>query len=132
MRLFKFSLLVLFCLLQYRLWFGFNGIQDYYQHREEVARHAQTNLELTKRNQMLAADVKDLKTGLEAIEERARQELGMIKQGETFFRIIPAIEPAVETDVHQMPSQLASELTASHQSNESSQSSQIQTTRIQH
>jgi len=94
MGLFKFALLVLFCLLQYRLWFGFNGIEDYYKHREQVSRHAQTNEQLTKRNQKLTADVKDLKTGLEAIEERARQELGMIKQGETFFRIIPVINPA--------------------------------------
>jgi cell division protein FtsB len=92
MRLFKVFLLVGFMLLQYRLWFGFNGIKDYYQHTEEVARHSHTNQQLIKRNKLLAADVNDLKTGLEAIEERARNELGMIKQGETFFRIIPAQE----------------------------------------
>jgi cell division protein FtsB len=90
MRLFKVFLLVGFCLLQYRLWFGFNGIKDLYRHRAEVALHSETNQQLLKRNKVLAADVKDLKTGLEAIEERARNELGMIKHGETFFRIIPA------------------------------------------
>ena len=92
MRLFKVFLLVGFMLLQYRLWFGFNGIKDYYQHTEKVARHSQTNQQMIKRNKLLAADVNDLKTGLVAIEERASKELGMIKQGETFFRIIPAQE----------------------------------------
>ena len=57
-----------------------------------VARHHTVNQQLVKRNQLLAADVNDLKTGMEAIEERARNELGMIRQGETFFRIIPAQE----------------------------------------
>jgi cell division protein FtsB len=90
MRLFKVFLLIVFLGLQYRLWFGFNSINDFYQHTEEVARHQQMNQKLIKRNKLLAADVKDLKTGLEAIEERARNELGMIKPGETFFRIIPA------------------------------------------
>ena len=93
MRLFKLLLLVIFCLLQYRLWFGFNGIDDYYKHREDVSRHAKLNLQLQKRNQLLEEDVKDLKTGLEAIEELARNELGMVKEGETFFRIIPQQEP---------------------------------------
>lgn len=93
MRLFKLLLFVIFCLLQYRLWFGFNGIDDYYQHREDVSRHVKMNQQLIKRNRLLEEDVKDLKTGLEAIEELARNELGMVKEGETFFRIIPAEEP---------------------------------------
>lgn len=93
MRLFKLLLFFIFCLLQYRLWLGFNGIEDYYQHREDVARHVKMNSELIKRNQLLEEDVKDLKTGMEAIEELARNELGMVKEGETFFRIIPAEEP---------------------------------------
>ena len=93
MRLFKLLLFVTFCLLQYRLWFGFNGIDDYSQHRQDVARHVKMNQQLIKRNMLLEEDVKDLKTGLEAIEELARNELGMVKEGETFFRIIPAEEP---------------------------------------
>jgi cell division protein FtsB len=48
----------------------------------------QTNQRLQNRNRALEAEVKDLKTGLEAIEERARLELGMIKQGETFYQIV--------------------------------------------
>lgn len=92
MRLFKFVLVMILVLLQYRLWFGFNGINDYYQHRDDVSRHQQMNQQLDKRNQLLFEDVKDLKNGFEAIEELARNELGMVKEGEVFFRIIPAEE----------------------------------------
>ncbi|MFT5162687.1 MAG: cell division protein FtsB [Alteromonadaceae bacterium] len=90
MRVFKLFLIMALVLLQYRLWVGHNGIKDYYKHREVVTRHIEINQKLVKRNQLLTADVHDLKNGLEAIEERARLELGMIKEGETFFRIIPA------------------------------------------
>ncbi len=90
MRVFKVLLIIGLLLLQYRLWFGYNGIKDYYKHREVVSRHIEVNQQLVKRNTLLAADVLDLKTGMEAIEERARNELGMIRDGETFFRIIPA------------------------------------------
>lgn len=48
------------------------------------------NANLAQRNALLQADISDLKIGLEAIEERARNELGLIKQGETFYRILPA------------------------------------------
>ena len=88
MKLLITALFVLLCLLQYRLWFGFNGISDYYQHRSDVSRHSEGNQQLVKRNQLLAEDVKDLKAGLEAIEELARNELGMIANDETYFRII--------------------------------------------
>lgn len=92
MRLMKVLFLLGFMALQYRLWFGDNGIRDYYQHREQVARIAADNQVLLKRNQRLAADVKDLKSGQESLEELARNELGMIAPGETFFRIIPTKE----------------------------------------
>ncbi|MFT4926606.1 MAG: cell division protein FtsB [Phenylobacterium sp.] len=90
MRVFKLFLIIGLVLLQYRLWFGHNGVKDYYKHRAVVSRHIDVNQQLVKRNKLLVADVVDLKTGLEAIEERARHELGMIREGETFFRIIPA------------------------------------------
>jgi cell division protein FtsB len=92
MRLFKGFLIIGLVLLQYRLWFGYNGIKDYYKHTEMVVLHHGVNQQLVKRNRLLVADVNDLKTGMAAIEERARNELGMIRQGETFFRIIPAQE----------------------------------------
>ncbi len=89
MRLVNLILILVFALLQYRLWFGHNGLQFYNDNRQEVAELKQGNDELTKRNELLAADVDDLKVGLEGIEERARNELGMIRENETFFRLVP-------------------------------------------
>jgi len=88
MRLISGILLVFFILLQHRLWFGKNSVPDYYSLKEEVVRQQQDNDKLRQRNKLLYADTDDLKSGMEAIEERARNELGMIKRGETFFRII--------------------------------------------
>ncbi len=88
MRTITTVLLIFFVLLQYRLWFGKNSVPDYLALEEEVVRQQQDNEKLRQRNKLLYADTDDLKTGVEAIEERARNELGMIKEGETFFRII--------------------------------------------
>jgi len=90
MRLITAILLIFLALLQYRLWFGKNSIPDYFALEDEVARQQINNNKLKQRNKLLYADTDDLKSGTEAIEERARHELGMIKQGETFFRVIPA------------------------------------------
>ncbi|MEC8327851.1 MAG: cell division protein FtsB [Pseudomonadota bacterium] len=87
MRLFQLALLCLFASLQYQLWFGHHGVKDYKKLQSAVAQHTKVNARLEKRNKLLKADVEDLKLGLEGIEERARNELGMIKQGETFFRV---------------------------------------------
>lgn len=81
-----------FVLLQHRLWFGKNSIPDYYDLKEDAARQSIANEKLFKRNKILKADIDDLQSGSEAIEESARNELGMIKQDETFFRIIPAVK----------------------------------------
>lgn len=83
-------LFVLLALLQYRLWFGKNSIPDYIALQQEVAEQRKLNANLEQRNSLLKADINDLKIGLDAIEERARNELGLIKQGETFYRILPA------------------------------------------
>lgn len=83
-------LIALLGLLQYRLWFGKNSVPDYLSLKQDVADQAQQNANLAQRNALLKADIYDLKIGLEAIEERARNELGLIKQGETFYRILPS------------------------------------------
>ncbi|MFD2168045.1 cell division protein FtsB [Thalassotalea euphylliae] len=88
MRLITATLLVFLVFLQHRLWFGKNSIPDYLSLKEEVARQQSDNDKLIQRNKLLYADTDDLKSGVEAIEERARNELGMIKQNETFFRIV--------------------------------------------
>lgn len=90
MRLVNVILLALFLLLQYRFWIGHNGFQFYNSNRVEVNQLKQGNEDLIKRNELFSADVNDLKVGLEGIEERARNELGMIRENETFFRLIPA------------------------------------------
>jgi len=88
MRVITALLFIIVALLQYRLWFGKNSVPDYYHLKNEVARQQLDNEKLKQRNKLLYADTDDLKRGVEAIEERARNELGMIKEGETFFRII--------------------------------------------
>jgi cell division protein FtsB len=89
MRLVTGILIIALALLQYRLWFGKNSVPDYYGIVEEVERQKQENYKLQQRNKILYADIDDLKMGIEAVEERARNELGMIKEGETFFRVVP-------------------------------------------
>lgn len=81
-------LLILLLMLQYRLWFGDGSIQEVSRLRSEAtASHAEV-IRLNTRNQALAAEVADLKRGLEAIEERARADLGMISNGETFYQFV--------------------------------------------
>ena len=82
-------LVVLFGALQYRLWFGKHSIPDYWQLKAEVQQRVEQNAKLIQRNSLLEADINDLKIGIDAVEERARNELGLIKEGETFFRIVP-------------------------------------------
>ncbi|GAC16789.1 cell division protein FtsB [Aliiglaciecola lipolytica] len=84
------TLVSLFLLLQYRLWFGKNSIPDYVEIKQSVEEQRARNADLVQRNNLLLADIKDLKIGGEAMEERARNELGLIKEGETFYRILPA------------------------------------------
>ncbi len=82
-------LLVLLMALQYRLWFGKHSVPDYLARKTQITAMAQQNANLEQRNSLLRADIEDLEIGLDAIEERARNELGLIKKGETFFRILP-------------------------------------------
>ena len=89
MRIITAVLFVFLIILQHRLWFGKNSVPDYLELKEEVVRQQTDNDLLRQRNKLLYADTDDLKLGVEAIEERARNELGMIKEGETFFRIVP-------------------------------------------
>lgn len=89
MRLFLAFLALLLILLQYRLWVDDGGLLAGHDLRREIRGQEAQNNSLSERNQALAAEVRDLKKGLDAIEERARVELGMIRDGETFYRVIP-------------------------------------------
>lgn len=82
------ALAMLLAWLQYRLWFGKGGQREVDALQAQVAQQAYANSGLQQRNDVLAAEVKDLKSGEAAIEERARSELGMIKPGETFYRVV--------------------------------------------
>lgn len=81
-------------LLQARLWLADGGLREVWRLDDEVARRVEDNARLAARNAALEGEVKDLKQGLAAAEERARTELGMIKAGETFYQIAPAAPEA--------------------------------------
>lgn len=86
-------LILLLLVLQYRLWFGEPSLPDVWQVKEDIAEQKRINQDLLERNRRLEAEVQDLKKGLSALEERARSEMGMIGEGETFFQVIPEQEP---------------------------------------
>ncbi|HEY5601999.1 MAG TPA: cell division protein FtsB [Gammaproteobacteria bacterium] len=86
-------LIVLLLVLQYKLWFGGGNMRELWQLQAAIEEQKKENGKLRERNTALEAEVQDLKQGLEAIEERARNELGMIKKGETFYQIIESEEP---------------------------------------
>jgi len=81
-------LVLLLVLLQYRLWVGDGSLAEVWGLYQQVEAQRDENRRLRERNQALEAEVTDLKQGLDAIEERAREELGMVKDGETFYQII--------------------------------------------
>jgi cell division protein FtsB len=75
--------------LQYRVWFSEDGVRDVSRLQEAVASERAENDQLAERNRQLAAEVRDLKTGMDALEERARSDLGMIAHNETFYQVVP-------------------------------------------
>lgn len=84
---------MLLVLVQYKIWLGDGGVPEILQLQEEVEREQLQVNKLNERNRSLEAEVQDLKTGLDAIEERARSELGMIRKNETYYQVIDP-EPA--------------------------------------
>ena len=88
MRWLVWLLVVLFVLLQYKLWVGDGSLAEVWDLYQQGELQKQENQRLQERNQALEAEVQDLKQGLDSIEERAREELGMIKDSETFYQII--------------------------------------------
>ena len=81
------ALVVLIALLQYPLWLGKGGWIRVWDYERQLQAQRQVNQKLEQRNAGLDAEVRDLKSGLDAIEERARYELGMIKEGEIFVQV---------------------------------------------
>ena len=101
MRILTIVFAALIVLLQYPLWLGKGGWLRVWEIDRQVKAQKDGNARLRARNDALDAEVRDLKQGYEAIEERARYELGMIKQDEIFFHVMEkppvpkAAEPAV-------------------------------------
>lgn len=92
------SLLVAFVLLQARLWVSDEGLREVWHLRDAVENQVAENKVLAERNQQMKAEVNDLKHGFTALEERARNDLGMIEASETFYQVVDATHrlPAAE------------------------------------
>jgi cell division protein FtsB len=88
MRFLALALVLLIALIQNPLWFGKGGWLRVHELNAQIDAQHDTNMKLAARNAMLDAEVLDLKQGYDAIEERARSELGMIKQDEEFFQLL--------------------------------------------
>jgi len=83
------TLAVLILALQYPLWLGKGSWTKVWELERGLAQQRETNASLKARNDALDAEVRDLKQGLEAIEERARLELGMVRRDEVFYQLVP-------------------------------------------
>ena len=82
-------LVLLLILLQVKMWFGEGGYRDVKRLAQRVEEQARENEALAQRNRELEAEVEDLRQGLQAVEERARSELGMVKEEEEFYQVVP-------------------------------------------
>ena len=89
MRLFIVIFTGLLVLLQYKLWMTDGGLREVWQLEAALGEQTEVNRSLASRNAALEAEVIDLKQGLDAVEERARAELGMVRDDETFYQITP-------------------------------------------
>ena len=88
MKILASVLLVLLVGLQINLWFSEASLPSAWQIKAQIEQQEAENARILERNKTLQAEVMDLKRGGDAIEERARSELGMIREGETFFQIV--------------------------------------------
>jgi cell division protein FtsB len=94
MRIFTAVLAIAFILLQGRLWLSDKGLREVSGLEASVETQRAANREQIERNRQLSAEVANLKTGLTALEERARSELGMVSASETFYQVVRANTPA--------------------------------------
>lgn len=88
MRVLIAVLVALLAIVQYRLWVGEDSLAGLWRLEQSVESQQKENQALRERNALLAAEVKDLKTGLAAVEDRARSELGMVHKEETYYQIV--------------------------------------------
>ena len=98
MRLVVYGMLALLVIIQFPLWFGKGGWFRVYELDRQVTHQLEKNEALAARNAKLSGEVKDLKDGTKAIEERARVENGMMKEGEIFVQVVPSNKPVPADD----------------------------------
>jgi cell division protein FtsB len=97
MRLLFLLLFVLTALIQYPLWLGKGGWRNVWDMQKQVAQQHAANDSMRARNAAMEAEVQSLQSGTDAIEERARTELGMVRPGEVFVEVLPPGTPAPNT-----------------------------------
>jgi cell division protein FtsB len=102
MKVLSLALIGLIALIQYPLWLGKGSWFRVWEVDQQIRSQRDKNAKLQTRNNILDAEVRDLKQGLDAIEERARSEMGMVKQDEIFFQLLapgqslPPVPPAAK------------------------------------
>ena len=103
MRALAIVFVLLIALIQYPLWLGKGGWLKVWDYDRQLSAQQQRNAAMQARNDALDAEVRDLKQGMEAIEERARSELGLIRQDEVFFQLTDMPLPPVAPDSSSKP-----------------------------
>lgn len=96
MRWLLLTLLLLLGILQYRLWFAEGSFAEQHRLERQVEEQTHINAELQARNAVLEREVLELQTGVKGVEERAREQLGLVREGETFYQIVEKPESAPE------------------------------------
>ncbi|EHL32652.1 cell division protein FtsB [Legionella drancourtii] len=81
-------LIIALIVLQHKLWLGDGNLIQWISLEKKLAEHEQENNKLVARNKALEADIKELKSGEQALEEQARHELGMIKENEVYYQFV--------------------------------------------
>ena len=107
------ALIAVLVFLQYLLWIAEDGVRQTFALRVSVQAQTEENAALNERNRAIEADIKDLKTGLVAIEERARSEMGMIRQDETFYRLLERPLPQEAPSAKPQPARSSTPILAS-------------------
>lgn len=97
MRLVTVVLILLLVLIQYPLWWGHGGWLRVHELREQLAQQQKQNDDEKLRNERIAGEVQDLQSGTAAVEERARYEMGMVKDGEVFVQFVSPNQPLPAT-----------------------------------
>ena len=83
-------------MLQYRLWFAEGSFAEQHRLERQVEEQTLINAELQARNAVLEREVLELQTGKKGVEQRAREQLGLVREGETFYQIVETPEPSSE------------------------------------